>query len=152
MEFFSSILACMPDLLAAAPLTLLITLVAGSLGLLFGTLFALARLSHYRLLSWPCATLMFVIRGTPLLVQLYLIYYGLGQYLGQSWVRQSFLWPYMREGITFALFAYTLNQAAYNGEVLRGALKAIPKGQIEAAQSLGLSKFLVLLAVLARSL
>lgn len=139
MEFFSNIIACLPELLAAAPLTLLLTLVAGSLGLIIGTLLALARLSSNPLLTWPSATLMFVVRGTPLLVQLYLIYYGLGQIIGHSWVRHSFLWPYMRDGLTFALFAYTLNQAAYNAEVLRGALKAIPKGQVEAAKSLGMS-------------
>ncbi|TKB09713.1 ABC transporter permease [Desulforhopalus sp. IMCC35007] len=140
-DFVTNIVNCLPDLLAAAPLTLLLTLVAGVIGLVVGTFLALARLSGQPLLSLPAAAFMFVVRGTPLLVQLYLIYYGLGQYLGHSWVRQSFLWPYMREGLTFALFAYSMNQAAYNAEVLRGALQSISKGQIEAAQAIGMSGF-----------
>jgi polar amino acid transport system permease protein/octopine/nopaline transport system permease protein len=147
IAFFSNMLSSMPALLAAAPLTLLLTLVGGVVGLFVGTLLALARLSGKPILSWPAAAFMFVVRGTPLLVQLYLIYYGLGQYLGHSWVRHSFLWPYMREGLTFALFAYSMNQAAYNGEVLRGAIKSIPKGQIEAAQAIGLSPFQTLVRV-----
>ena len=143
-DFFLNILNCLPELLAATPLTLLLTLVAGVVGLLFGTLLALARLSGQPLLSWPSGVFMFVMRGTPLLVQLYLIYYGLGQYMGHSWVRHSFLWPYMRQGLTFALFAYSMNQAAYNAEVLRGAIQAVSKGQIEAAQAIGMSGFQVL--------
>lgn len=143
-EFGLNVLGCLPDLLAAAPLTLLLTLVAGIVGLVVGTFLALARLSNQPLLSWPSGLFMFVVRGTPLLVQLYLIYYGLGQYMGHSWVRHSFLWPYMREGLTFALFAYSMNQAAYNAEVLRGAIQSVPKGQIEAAEAIGMSGFQIL--------
>lgn len=143
-DFVGNIVHCLPDLLAATPLTLLLTLVAGVIGLVMGTFLALARLSGQPLLSWPAAAFMFVVRGTPLLVQLYLIYYGLGQFLGHSWVRQSFLWPYMREGLTFALFAYSMNQAAYNAEVLRGAIQSISKGQIEAAEAIGMSGFQIL--------
>ncbi len=143
-EFALNIINCLPDLLAATPLTLLLTLVAGVTGLVMGTFLALARLSGQPLLSWPAAAFMFVVRGTPLLVQLYLIYYGLGQYMGHSWVRHSFLWPYMRQGLTFALFAYSMNQAAYNAEVLRGAIQSISKGQIEAAEAIGMSGFQIL--------
>jgi len=144
MVFFENVFHWLPDLLAAAPITLLLTLVAGVFGLVFGTMLALARLSGRPLLSWPAYVFMFVIRGTPLLVQLYLIYYGLGQLLPGTWVRHSFLWPYLREGLTFALFAYSLNQAAYNAEVLRGAIQAVPKGQIEAAKAIGMSRFQIL--------
>ena len=143
-EFSLNVLNCFPALLAAAPLTLLLTLVAGVVGLVFGTFLALARLSNKRLLSWPSGAFMFVVRGTPLLVQLYLIYYGLGQYMGHSWVRHSFLWPYMREGLTFAIFAYSMNQAAYNAEVLRGAIQSVPKGQVEAAEAIGMSGLQIL--------
>jgi octopine/nopaline transport system permease protein len=144
MEFLENVVSWLPDLLAATPMTLLITLVAGVFGLVFGTLLALARLSGLALLSWPAGAFMFVMRGTPLLVQLYLIYYGLGQLMPGTWVRHSFLWPYLREGLTFALFAYSLNQAAYNAEVLRGAIQAIPKGQIEAASAIGMTRFQIL--------
>ena len=139
MVFFENVFRWLPDLLAALPITLLLPLIAGVFGLFFGTILALFRLSGHFSLSWPAAVFMFVIRGTPLLVQLYLIYYGLGQLIPGTWVRHSFLWPYLREGLTFALFAYSLNQAAYNAEVLRGAIQAVPKGQIEAAKSIGMS-------------
>ena len=139
MVFFENVFHWLPELLAALPITLLLTLIAGVFGLFFGTILALFRLSGHFSLSWPAAVFMFVIRGTPLLVQLYLIYYGLGQLIPGTWVRHSFLWPYLREGLSFALFAYSLNQAAYNAEVLRGAIQAVPKGQIEAAKSIGMS-------------
>ncbi len=144
MAFIENVLHWLPELLAAAPITLVLTLVAGVFGLVFGTLLALARLSEQPLLAWPAYSFMFVMRGTPLLVQLYLIYYGLGQLMPGTWVRHSFLWPYLREGLTFALFAYSLNQAAYNAEVLRGAIQAIPKGPIEAAKAIGMSRFQIL--------
>lgn len=139
MVFFENVFHWLPELLAALPITLLLTLIAGVFGLFFGTILALFRLSGHFWLSWPAAVFMFVIRGTPLLVQLYLIYYGLGQLIPGTWVRHSFLWPYLREGLSFALFAYSLNQAAYNAEVLRGAIQAVPKGQVEAAKSIGMS-------------
>ncbi len=144
ITFVENVVQWLPELLAAAPLTLLLTLVAGVFGLGFGTILALARLSGSPLISWPAYAFMFVMRGTPLLVQLYLIYYGLGQFMPGTWVRHSFLWPYLREGLTFALLAYSLNQAAYNAEVLRGAIKAIPKGQVEAAKAIGMTRFQIL--------
>lgn len=142
--FVENVIRWLPDLLAATPLTLLLTFVAGVFGLFFGTFLALARLSGKSWLAWPASFFMFIIRGTPLLVQLYLIYYGMGQLMAGTWVRHSFLWPYMREGLSFALFAYSMNQAAYNAEVLRGAIKAVPRGQIEAASAIGMTKFQIL--------
>ena len=144
IEFTQNVITWLPDLLAATPLTLLLTFVSGILGLGFGTILALARLSNLLILSIPANVFMFVMRGTPLLVQLYLIYYGLGQILPGTWVRHSFLWPYLREGLTYAIIALTMNQAAYNGEVLRGAIRSIPKGQIEAAVAVGMSPFQIL--------
>ena len=144
IPFLENVVHWLPDLLTALPITLILTLVAGIFGLVFGVMLALARLSRQPLLLWPAYAFMFVMRGTPLLVQLYLIYYGLGQLLPGTWVRHSFLWPYLREGLTFALFAYTMNQAAYNAEVLRGAIQAVPKGQIEAAKAIGMSQFQIL--------
>ncbi len=144
MIFLENVVQWLPQLLEAAPITLVLTLVAGVFGLFFGTMLALARLSEQFLLSWPAYAFMFVMRGTPLLAQLYLIYYGLGQFMPGTWVRHSFLWPYLREGLTFALLAYSMNQAAYNAEVLRGAIQAVPKGQIEAAKAMGMTRFQIL--------
>ena len=144
METISHVVGFLPALIKATPLTLLLTVVAGAFGLVIGTLVALARLSRYRVLSAPAYAFTFVFRGTPLLVQLYLVYYGLGQVLPGTWVRHSFLWPYLRDGLWYAIFALSLNQASYNAEVIRGAIKAIPRGQIEAAKSIGMRSTLIL--------
>jgi len=133
-----------PPLLKALPLTLLLTAIAGAAGLALGTMAALARLSNNRFLSVPAFIYTFFFRGTPMLVQLYLIYYGLGQILPGTWVRQSFLWPYLRDGLWYAILALSLNQGSYNGEVIRGAIRSIPRGQIEAALSLGMGPLHIL--------
>lgn len=135
----SDILQFLPPLIKALPLTLMLTAVAGTLGLFFGIILALARISGYRILVWPSFTLGLVMRGTPLLVQLYLVYYGLGELLPGTWVRHSWLWPYLRNAIWYAILVLTISQACYNAEVLRGAILAVPKGQIEAARAIGMS-------------
>ena len=81
---------------------------------------------------------VYAIRGTPLLVQLYVIYYGLSQFV---WVRESFAWPILREAYWCALIAFSLNSGAYATEIIRGAIQSVPRGQIEAAKALGLSAF-----------
>ena len=144
METISNVVGFLPALIKATPLTLLLTAVAGVFGLVIGTLVALARLSGRRVLSVPAYVVTFAFRGTPLLVQIYLIYYGLGQILPGTWVRHSFLWPYLRDGLWYAIFALSLNQASYNAEVIRGAIKAIPRGQIEAAKSIGMRSSMIL--------
>jgi polar amino acid transport system permease protein len=85
------------------------------------------------------------IRGTPLLVQVYLIYYGVGDLLAQTpAVRQSFLWPYLRDGFWYAVLAFTLSTAAYSGEIMRGGFLAVPRGELEAARACGMSRLLIL--------
>jgi arginine/ornithine transport system permease protein len=80
---------------------------------------------------------VYFFRGTPLLVQTYLIYYGLSQFV---WVRESFAWPMLREAWWCAVIAFSLNSAAYQTEILRGGLSVVPKGEIEGAKALGLSR------------
>ena len=75
-------------------------------------------------------------RGTPLLVQIYLIYFGSGQFEG---IRDSVLWPVLSQAYWCALIAFALNTGAYTTEILRGAIKATPRGEIEAARSVGMS-------------
>jgi polar amino acid transport system permease protein len=83
-----------------------------------------------------------VIRGTPLLLQIWLIYYGLGSLFPQfPWIRESELWPYLRQGWPYAVLALTLSYAGYEGEVMRGAFASVPRGQIEAAQAFGMPRF-----------
>ncbi|MFT4013507.1 MAG: ABC transporter permease subunit [Paracoccus sp. (in: a-proteobacteria)] len=138
IELLERITGFLPALVRALPLTLLLTVVAGTAGLFLGALMALARTSGKRLLAWPCLTISFLVRGTPLLVQLYLVYYGLGELLPGTWVRQSFLWPYLRDGLWYAIIVLTISQATYNAEVLRGAIRSVPRGQIEAARAMGM--------------
>ena len=83
-----------------------------------------------------------VIRGTPLLLQLWLLYYGLGSLFPQyPWIRQSYLWPYLRQAWPYAVLSLTLSYAAYEGEVMRGAFAGVPRGQLEAARAFGMSRW-----------
>jgi polar amino acid transport system permease protein len=85
------------------------------------------------------------IRGTPLLVQIWLLYHGFGQlFPGIPGLRQSFLWPILRDGYYYAVFALTISFAGYEGEVMRGAFLAVPKGELEAARAFGMSPWKVL--------
>jgi len=83
---------------------------------------------------------VYAFRGTPLLVQLYLVYYGLSQF---DIVRDSFAWPVLREAWWCALITFSLNSGAYAAEIIRGAVASMPRGEIEAAKSLGLSRLQV---------
>ena len=89
---------------------------------------------------------VYLFRGTPLLVQTFLIYYGLSQF---EWIRDSWAWTFLRSPWWCALIAFALNSGAYATEIIRGAIETTPRGEIEAANALGLSKrqvdFLVLI-------
>ncbi|MCR6500915.1 ABC transporter permease subunit [Shinella sp. CPCC 101442] len=83
-----------------------------------------------------------IIRGTPLLLQLWLLYYGLGSLFPQfPEIRNSFLWPYLREAWPYGVAALTISFAAYEGEVMRGAFAGVPPGELEAARAYGMSRF-----------
>ena len=85
-----------------------------------------------------------VVRGTPLLIQLWLLYYGLGALFPHiDGIRESFLWPILRDAFPFALLAFTISVAGYEGEIMRGAFKSVPKGELEAARAFGMSRFTV---------
>ncbi|MBP2229749.1 octopine/nopaline transport system permease protein [Azospirillum agricola] len=129
----------LPKLLAALPVTL--ELVGGSLllGAVVAFVTALLRLSGNRVAEILTTAYVFVFRGTPLLVQIFLIYYGLGQF---EFVRDSVLWPFLREPMWCAILALTLNTGAYTSEILRGAILSVPLGQVEAARACGMSRAL----------
>jgi polar amino acid transport system permease protein/octopine/nopaline transport system permease protein len=104
---------------------------------------AQARLSPNPLLWIPAYCFILLMRGTPLLIQIYLIYYGLGQVFGQMSIGGEPLMralPFMRDAIYYAIFALSLNTAGYTGEILRGAILAVPHGEIEAGRAFGMSK------------
>ena len=130
-ESFTFIASIAPTLLAAVPMTLVLTFLSAVIGNSLAVPIAVARLSGNVFVRYPSAFFIFVMRGTPLLAQTYLIYYGLGELLPGSWVQQSFLWPYLREGFW------------YTGEILRGAIEAVPRGEIEAAKAYGMSSRMI---------
>lgn len=92
-------------------------------------------------LAAPARAFCTIIRGTPLLLQIWLIYYGLGSLFPQyPWIRQSELWPILRQAWPYALVALSLSFAGYEGEVMRGAFKSVPAGQLTAARAFGFSR------------
>ena len=124
-----------------------VRLVAGALvcGLILAVPVALLRVSKNPLVyALPWAYIYFF-RGTPLLVQLFLIYHGLGQFEA---IQQSFLWPVLKEAYWCALIAFTLNTGAYTAEILRGAIEQTPFGEVEAAKACGMSRGLMLRRVI----
>ena len=133
----------LPTLIAAVPVTLALTVLSSVIGNTLALPVAVAATSPHAFLRYPSSLYIFVMRGTPLLAQTYLIYYGLGEFFPGTWVQQSFLWPYLRDGFWYAIFAFSLNTAGYTGEILRGAIMAVPKGEIEAARAFGFSSALI---------
>ncbi|MDZ7809774.1 MAG: ABC transporter permease [Arhodomonas sp.] len=127
----------LPELLAGAWLTIELVFVSGVLGLIIAVPMAIARASGnmaVRALPW---LYIYFLRGTPLLVQIFLVYYGLGQFEA---IRESFLWPVLREAYWCAIIAFTLNTSAYTAEILRGAIQSVPEGEVEAARALGMGR------------
>ncbi|MDH2080304.1 ABC transporter permease [Pseudomonas atacamensis] len=131
------IIKWLPKLAQGATLTLELVAIAVIAGLLLAIPLGIARSSkRWYVRSLPYAYIFFF-RGTPLLVQLFLVYYGLAQF---DAVRESALWPYLRDPFWCATVTMTLHTAAYIAEILRGAIQAIPPGEIEAARALGMSR------------
>ena len=130
----------MPQLLWAVPLTLFLTFGSSIIGNLLAVPVAVARLSPNPLLSLPARGFIFTMRGTPLLIQLFFIYYGLGQLI-PGWMMRDL--PFLRNGLWYALFAFSINTAGYTGEILRGAILGVPHGEIEAARAFGMTRWKV---------
>ncbi|MBP3362592.1 MAG: ABC transporter permease [Pseudomonas sp.] len=138
------ILKWLPKLMQGATLTLELTAVSVLAGLIVAIPLGIARSSKlWYVRSLPYAYIFFF-RGTPLLIQLFLVYYGLAQF---DVVRDSALWPYLRSPFWCAIITMTLHTAAYIAEILRGAIQAIPPGEIEAARALGMSRFKTLVHI-----
>ncbi|MBD9529782.1 ABC transporter permease [Paracoccus sp. PAR01] len=126
-------------ILTGLPLTLNLWL----LSLAGGACLALALnlMRQNRIGNAIAATYVFVFRGTPLLIQIFMIYYGLA---GFGFIRQSFLWPFLRDPYWCGLLALILNDAAYSSEILRGGLRAVPKGAVEAGRVSGMGRATIL--------
>lgn len=130
----------LPRLLGGLPLTLELVGAALAAGAVLAFAVAMLRISGNRPAMVFASAYVFVFRGTPLLVQIFLIYFGLGQF---EIIRESFLWVFLREPYWCGVLALTLNTAAYTSEILRGGIESVPPGQIEAARACGMSRALV---------
>ena len=139
------IIKWLPRLAQGATLTLELLAIAVILGLIIAIPLGIARSSQ----RWYVQALpygyIFFFRGTPLLVQLFLVYYGLAQF---DAVKNSSLWPYLRDPFWCTALTMTLHTAAYIAEILRGSLQAIPRGEIEAARALGMSRATAMIHIL----
>lgn len=130
-----------PRLMQGAWLTVQITVTSLVLGLIIAVPAAAMRLSHNPVLRLPTQAFMFYFRGTPLLVQLFLIYYGSGQLHGM--LQTIGLWGWFREAWFCGVLTLTLNTAAYTAEILRGGIEGVPRGQLEAGRAVGMSRLLL---------
>tara|TARA_B100000700_G_scaffold46364_1_gene48719 strand:- start:17847 stop:18527 length:681 start_codon:yes stop_codon:yes gene_type:complete len=126
------------------PLTLQVVIIATILGFILAILVALMRISGRGILSIPAYYFVYLIRGTPLLLQLYFVYYGLGQF---SFIRESFLWPILREPYWCGIITLTISTGAYSSEIIRGGIMSVSKGYLEASNALGMSKFMTFMKV-----
>lgn len=131
------IIESIPKLMEASLLTILLVVISGIFGLIFGTGIGLLRAHPSKWVKTLPFMFIFFFRGTPLLVQLFLIYFGLAQF---DFIKESFLWePVLKKPFWCAIIAFTLNTSAYIAEIVRGAVAAIPKGELEAADAIGMS-------------
>lgn len=130
------------DLLAGVWVTLIILFSSSILGMLLAIPLGLFQVTGPKPLAWTAKIFCTIIRGTPLLLQLWLIYYGVGSLFPQvPGLRDSFLWPYLREAWPYGVLALTMSFAGYEGEVMRGAFAGVPHGELEAASAYGMSPF-----------
>ena len=130
------ILDSLPKMLSGFGITLQLLLVSGFLGLVLAILLLLMRISGKFYLDWIAQVYIYIFRGTPILVQIFIIYYGLPQF---DAIRDSILWEILREPTGCAILALTLNTGAYVSEILRGGVLGVDKGLLEAGSALGMS-------------
>lgn len=131
----------LPQYMSGALVTLQLLLLACGLGLAAALPLAMLRSLPSPWVHKPVWLFTYVIRGTPMLVQLFLLYYGLAQFEA---VRASVFWPWLSSAWFCAVLAFAVNTCAYTTEILHGAMKAVPAGEIEAAKALGMSRWVML--------
>lgn len=129
----------LPSLLEGLWVTVQLTALAVAIGSCIAVALSLMEHSRFRPLAWSSIGIVTFFRGTPLLVQLYLVYYGSGQF--REALETVGLWVYFREPYFCAVLTLALNTGAYSAEILSGAIKNIDKGAIEAGQAIGMSRF-----------
>jgi polar amino acid transport system permease protein len=134
---FALIFSSIPQIIAGIGITLKLLVISTAIGLALAILILLMRISGRRYLAWPAKAYIYFFRGTPILVQIFLIYHGLPQF---DFIRDSILWPILRQPFGCCVIALSLNTAAYVSEILRGGVLGVDNGVKEAATALGLTR------------
>ena len=137
---FDLMITSFPKLLGATVVTLKLLSASLFFGLFLGLFFAILRLNKNIFINKFAYGYSYIFRGTPLLVQIFIIYFGLGQI---EYLRTTFLWLILKEPYWCAIIAFTLNTGAYTSEILRSAFQTIKPGIIEAGKSLGISNKII---------
>ena len=137
---FDLIINSFPKLLSASIITLKLLSVSLIIGLFIGLFFAILRIKNNIIFGKIAYIYSYIFRGTPLLVQIFIIYYGFGQV---EFIRESFLWIILKEPYWCAVIAFALNTGAYTSEILRSAFQTIKPGYIEAGRSLGVANKII---------
>lgn len=126
-----------PRIIGGLGTTIQLVVISILLGGILAIPLAFARMSTNKAIGALAYAYVYFFRGTPLLAQVFLIYYGAGQF--REGLEAIGLWGFLREAVNCAILAFTLNTAAYQAEIYRGAIQSVPKGQREAGEALGLS-------------
>ena len=135
---FSIIMDNLPLLLKGLMLTVQLFIISLVLGFLLALPISLAATSSRPVLKFTAKSYIYTFRGTPLLIQIFIIYYGFAQF---EWLRESIFWNVFKEAYWCAIIAFSLNTAAYTAEIFRGAMERTPKGELEAADAFGFSSW-----------
>lgn len=140
-----TMLQYLPAMLSGLMVTLQLMICSLVAGLLLSLILSILHELNFKILNIPIDAFVFFIRGTPLLVQIFIIYYGSGQW---AWLRGTWMWELFRQPFGCAALALACNTAAYTTALLTGVVRAIPKGEIEACQVLGFSQWQMLRRVI----
>jgi len=134
-----NLLHYLPALFSGVVITLILMLASVSIGLILAILLTLGSMSTYFFVKRPLEFFIFFVRGTPLLIQLFLMYYGISQF---EWIRNSGVWIILKEPMACAIITLSINTACYTSILLKGAIHSIPRNEIIACDALGMSKWL----------
>lgn len=143
---FAFLFSTMATLLAAVPTTLILFSLSVLCGGLLGLLIVTLRVSGNPVLRNFAKGYIFVFRGSPLMIQMFLVFYGLGQF---GFIRYSFLWPFLREPMVCAILSLALCTAGYSAEIFRSGIRAVSPKEIEAGRAIGMSGFLLVRRIIA---
>ena len=134
----TTLLTDLPLLMNGLVITLILMFSSLSIGFILSILMTIGSLSDRVFIKKGIDCLIFFVRGTQLLVQIFLIYYGAGQF---EWIRHSSLWIILREPMACAIIAFSLNTACYTTIILKGAIHSVPRNEIDACHAMGMSKW-----------